>query len=90
MIFNVIFKSVVIFLEFVFGLLPSLPAMPKEIVEIFNSFVSYISGSIGIIKWLLSPALFNATIVLAIALFNFDYLFRLTMWLVRKLPLGVK
>ena len=90
MIFNVIFKSVVIFLEFVFGLLPSLPAMPKEIVEIFNGFVSYISGSIGIIKWLLSPALFNATIVLAIALLNFDYLFRLTMWLVRKLPLGVK
>lgn len=90
MIFNLLFKAISGFLEFIFGLLPSLPKMPDDIIQLFNNFLNFLSQGVGLVKWLLSPALFGAVIFIMLTLINFDYIFKITLWIARKLPIGVK
>lgn len=90
MIFNALFKSITMLLMAVFSVFPALPAMPEVITNNFNGFLAIISNGVGFIKWLLSPDLFNVVIVITVALINFEYIFNFVMFVIRKLPIGVK
>ena len=75
----------------VFALMPDLPATPQVLVDSTNLLVSLISNFVGLYKYTMTPVLALVSVVLSIAIFAFDPIYKVSMWILRKIPvLGIK
>jgi len=90
MIFQFLIGVFVAFLTFIFGLFPSIPAMPAEIVSGTTYFLNLIGGVVGVISYLVTPPIFIFAFTTIIVILNFEAVYHLAIFLLRKLPLGIK
>lgn len=75
----------------VFTLMPDLPATPQILIDSTNLLVSLISNFVGLYKYTMTPALALVSIVLSIAILAFEPIYKVSMWILRKIPvLGIK
>lgn len=75
----------------VFTFMPDLPATPQILVDSTNLLVDLISNLVGVYKYLMTPSLALISITLSIAIFAFEPIYKVSMWILKKLPiLGVK
>lgn len=75
----------------VFILMPDLPATPQILIDSTNLLVSLISNFVGLYKYMMTPALALVSIVLSIAILSFEPIYKVSMWILRKIPvLGIK
>ena len=85
MILKLLFELIIGLLEFVFGWV-SFPAMPSVVVETFDFVLTYIEMGLGIL-WLFVPRdVCLALLPLVLALENFDKLYSVVMWILKKIP----
>ena len=89
MIFEYVILAITTIINFVLGLLPTLPPMPTVVTDATTFLLGIIENASGALSYLYSETLFDAIIVMMIALFTFEYLYHMIMWLIRKIPLSI-
>ena len=90
MVIKTLFYLVMALLNLLFGWV-NFPAMPAEIDEAFTTLIQYITAGIGFV-WLIVPRpMVLAVIPIILILSNFDKLYGVLMWILRKIPfLGIE
>lgn len=91
--FNDIFQNLLNFLwdllfilvELLFGWI-NIPAFPEELKSNINSFLDLIFNNLDLLGFFIRPTTLKIVIPLLIFLFNFKYIYKLTMWIIRKIP----
>lgn len=72
-------------LELVFGWI-QLPDLPESIMSIIHTMFGYITGSIGLLGVFVDMDVVMVLIPLSIAVARFDDLWKMTMFVLRKIP----
>lgn len=90
MIIKSLFSLIISLLDIVFGWV-NFPPMPSVIDEAFTTLLSYMEMGIGFV-WLIVPReMVLAVVPVILVLSNFDKLYTVVMWVLRKIPfLGIK
>lgn len=69
----------------------SIPSFPVELTNNINSFLDLIFNNLTLLGFFIRPITLQISIPILIILLNFDNLYKLTMWILRKIPmLGIK
>lgn len=90
MIIKLLFELVLVILNFMFGWV-NFPDMPPIVTESLNIVMQAISMGVGFV-WLIVPKeLVLAVIPVIIIVENFDMMYSMVMWVIKKIPfLGMK
>lgn len=90
MIIKGLFSLIISLLNIVFGWV-SLPAMPSAVDDAFNLLLQYMGNMMGFV-WLIVPReMVLVVIPVILVLSNFDKLYTVVMWVLRKIPfLGIE
>jgi len=88
---------VTLFIEAVAGLiiliasvLPDIPAMPTAISDIGTTLSTLIVSGWATIAGFLGIPFMIAMTVIIIGIMNFEHIYHLSMWVIRKLPIGAQ
>ncbi len=68
----------------------NIPALPSEITTNLNSFLDLIFNNLTLLGFFIRPITLTITIPVLIIVLNFDNIYKFTMWIIRKLPIGIK
>lgn len=64
-----------------------LPAVPEEVASVVDTVFTYMGQGLGIL-WIFVPQqLVLVLLPLVIVVHNFDHLYKLGMWILRKIPM---
>ena len=84
-------------LNLVFGLLKvcfgwiSIPAFPDGLSTSINTFLDLIFDNITLLGFFIRPATIAIVVPILLILLNFEEVYKITMWILRKIPfLGLK
>jgi len=72
-------------LNVVFGWI-SLPAFPEGLTNSVDSFLDLIFGNLSLLGFFIRPATLMIAIPMLIILLNFEQVYKLVMWILRKIP----
>lgn len=74
----------------VIALLPDIPPAPAELVSYIDIFAGILKQISEVYRYFMSPSIAYVTLFIILTLLAFDPLYKLTLWVLRKLPIGVK
>lgn len=77
------------FLEFLIHLLfdwINIPAFPDTLKSSINGFFDLIFGNLSLLGFFVRPTTLKIVIPLILFLVNFKYIYKLVMWIIRKIP----
>lgn len=75
--------------QFLFGWL-DLPDLPETITQYIDMSVQHIVDGLPILWLFFDKSVVQACLVIALACMNFDKIYDFTMWILAKLPIGIK
>ena len=89
MVIKLLFELIIMLLEVLFGWV-SFPAMPSTVVDMLDSMLGYMESAMSLV-WLVVPrGLVIACLPVILVLENFDKIYSVIMWILRKIPaLGI-
>lgn len=90
MIFNVFFAAVSVLIQTVFGILPDLPDMPVGITNALEIASDVVIFGTRFISYYVGGAFLSILIPILIIFANFNWIYHLVLWIIKKLPIGVK
>lgn len=77
--------------SFQFSIMPNVPPLPQAIIDSLNGYLDIMLSGVGVVRYLISDTLFNAIIIVGIAILIFDYAYSILLWVIRKIPfIGIK
>lgn len=82
---NFLFDFLFIIFQLLFGWI-KVPPIPIEIKSSINSFLDLIFGNLSLLGFFVRPTTLRIVIPLAIFLFSFKDIYKLTMWIIKKIP----
>jgi len=65
----------------------NIPAFPSELAANINTFLDLIFNNLTLLGFFIRPVTLQISIPILIILLNFDNLYKLTMWILRKIPM---
>lgn len=69
----------------------NIPNFPTELTNNIDAFLDLIFNNLTLLGFFVRPITLQIAIPILIVLLNFDNLYKLTMWILRKIPmLGIK
>lgn len=91
--FNDIFQNILNFLwdllfmlvDLLFGWI-NIPPFPPELQNNINSFLDLIFDNLDFLGFFVRPTTLSIVIPLLLFLFNFKYIYKFSMWIIRKIP----
>lgn len=72
-------------IQFAFGWI-NIPKMPTDITNSINSFLDLIFDNLSLLGFFIRPTTLKIVIPVLIIILNFDLIYKIVMWLVRKIP----
>lgn len=85
MILEALLNLVFLLLKIVFGWI-SLPAFPESLASSIDTFLSLIFDNITLLGFFVRPLTISIVVPILIILLNFEELYKITMWILRKIP----
>lgn len=82
---NFLFDFLFVIVRLLFGWI-NIPPLPIEIKSSVNSFLDLIFNNLSLLGFFVRPATLRLIIPLAIFLFSFKYIYKLSMWIIKKIP----
>ena len=77
-------------LQIVFGWI-NIPQFPEQLVGSIDTFLDLVFGNLSLLGFFIRPLTLTLLIPTLIILLNFEDVYKLTMWILRKIPfLGVQ
>ena len=90
MIIEALLNLIKVLLNVVFGWI-SLPPFPEGLTSSIDAFISLVFDNLSLLGFFIRPATLMISIPVLIILLNFEQVYKLVMWIVRKIPfLGIK
>ncbi len=80
-----LFNFLFILIQLLFGWI-NIPQFPTELKTSINSFLDLIFNNLTFLGFFVRPTTLKIIIPLAIFMFNFKYIYKLTMWIIKKIP----
>ena len=75
----------------IFLVMPDLPATPQVLIDSTDLLVNILSQFVGVYKQSMSPSLAFISVTMIIAIFAFEPIYKIALWVLRKIPVfGVK
>lgn len=75
----------------ILSLLPDLPQLPDSILSGLNNFLDLIFNNSGLLGLFIPIPTIKVVVPLIIVIVNFDKIYKLVMWVLKKIPVfGVK
>lgn len=75
----------------IFLVMPDLPATPQVLIDSTDLLVNILSQFVGVYKYIMSPSLAFISVTMIIAIFAFEPIYKIALWVLRKIPvLGIK
>lgn len=65
----------------------NIPSFPEDLINTINSFLDLIFNNLTLLGFFIRPLTLQISIPILIILLNFDHLYKLTMWILRKIPM---
>lgn len=65
----------------------NLPQFPEGLTNSLNSFIDLIFDNLNLLGFFIRPATLTIVIPVLIILINFDKVYKLTMWILKKIPM---
>lgn len=91
--FNDIFTNLLNFLwDFLFMLIDilfgwiNLPPFPQDVINNINSFLDLIFNNLRLLGFFIRPTTLKIAIPLLLIIINFDLIYKVAMWVIRKIP----
>lgn len=88
MIIESIINALFGLVQLIFGWI-DLPDMPAAITSVVDELFALFSGAIGLLGMFVDLSFVAVLIPVLIIIINFDKVYRLTMFILHKLPIGV-
>lgn len=82
---NFLFDFLFVIIQLLFGWI-NVPAFPDELKASINTFLDLIFNNLTFLGFFVRPSTLRIIIPLSIFMFNFKYVYKLTMWIIRKIP----
>lgn len=82
---NFLFEFLFLIIQLLFGWI-NIPPLPVEIKSSINSFLDLIFNNLSLLGFFVRPITLRIIIPLAIFLFSFKDIYKLTMWIIKKIP----
>lgn len=80
-----------IVIKVIFSILGILPDMPEEVTSVIDDFFDIIFAGVNIFNFFVPLNFVAILIPIVIAILNFDKIYKLIMWVLRKIPfIGVE
>lgn len=86
MIIEMILNILKTLLFTVFGWI-NLPSMPEGVTNSINSFLNLIFNNLDLLVFFVRPITFGIAIPVLIIILNFEKVYHLTMWILKKIPM---
>ena len=90
MIFNIFFGAISTLIQTVFGVLPDLPDMPVGITNALDMIPDMIRFGSRFLSYYIGSTFLLVMIPILVVLVNFNWIYHLVFWIIKKLPIGVK
>lgn len=65
----------------------NLPQFPEGLTNSLDSFIDLIFDNLNLLGFFIRPATITIVIPVLIILINFDKVYKLTMWILKKIPM---
>ncbi len=90
MILEGLLNVIKVLLQVVFGWI-NIPQFPAELTGSINSFLTLVFDNLSLLGFFIRPLTLTLVVPTLIILLNFEDVYKLTMWILRKIPfLGIK
>lgn len=91
--FNDIFQNILNFLwdllfilvDLLFGWI-NVPSFPEDLKDNINNFLDLVFENLTLLGFFIRPETLKILIPLTLFMFNFKWIYNLTMWIIKKLP----
>ena len=82
---NFLWELLEMLIHLLFGWI-NIPAFPEDLKNNINSFLDLIFGNLSMLGFFVRPTTLKIVVPLLIIVINFKYIYRISMWLIKKIP----
>lgn len=79
---NILLSSI----EVILSILPDIPSLPDELLSSAYSFIDLIFDNVGLLGLFIPISTIKVVVPLVLVIVNFDKIYKLTMWVLNKIP----
>lgn len=79
---NILLSSI----EVILSILPDMPSLPDELLSSAYSFIDLIFDNVGLLGLFIPISTIKVVVPLVLVIVNFDKIYKLTMWVLNKIP----
>jgi len=88
MILEFVLSVVGTVLRALFGVLPDLPEAPAWLTTTLDTFIGSVMSGVAFVSYIMTPTIFIFVLSTFLVLLNFEYIYHLVLWIIKKLPIG--
>lgn len=88
MILQAVFDLILGLLKVCFGWI-NLPQLPASVQSVIDEFLSAVLGGVSLLGIVVDMNFVKILIPLLVAVIRFDDIYKMTMWVIRKLPFSI-
>lgn len=74
--------------QLIFGWV-SLPAIPESAQTALNTYFGYIFDNLSFLNFFLNVGTLKTVATIAISLYAFEHIYKIMIWVIRKIPLSI-
>lgn len=82
---NFLWDLLEILVHLLFGWI-NIPSFPNDLNNSINSFMDLIFGNLSMLGFFVRPITLKIIVPLFIIVINFKYIYKLSMWIIKKIP----
>lgn len=71
----------------ILSVLPTIPTTPASVVSGGSWVTTQVGAVISVLNMLFSPTLVAASMIIIIGVFNFEWVYHVTLWVLKKIPM---
>lgn len=79
---NILLSSI----EVILSILPDMPSLPDELLSSAYSFIDLIFDNVGLLGLFIPISTIKVVVPLVLVIVNFDKIYKLTLWVLSKIP----
>lgn len=85
-----ILEPILVLVRLLLDIIPNLPSLPDSISNGINSFLDIIFNNIGMLGIFVPISTIKIVIPLVIVIMNLDHIYKLSMFIIKKIPINME
>lgn len=67
----------------------NLPSFPENAQKAIDTYLGYVFDNLDFLSFFINVSTLKTISLIAIVLFSFEHIYKIMMWIVRKIPLSI-